>query len=294
MKNEMTGKRCIVTGANSGIGLHTALGLARLGAEVVLICRDRVRGEAARDAVRRESNGGSAHLLIADLSSQKQIRRVAKEFLSKFHELHILVNNAGIMAGERAVTEEGIEQTFALNHLGYFLLTHLLLEILKKSAPARIVSVSSMGHFMGKIDLGDLNLEEKYSAMRAYNASKLANVLFTYELARRLKGTGVTANCLHPGVVGSNFASGAAWWMKLGMMLGRPFILPPDKGARTSIHLASSREAEGVTGRYFVRCKPAKSSPASYDETLARGLWEASELLTGMSDGRIGKEIPGV
>jgi retinol dehydrogenase 14 len=277
---EMSGKVCLVTGASSGIGLITARELARMGARVILVARDKAKGEAALAEVKKVSGSQSVDLLLADLSSQKSIRALAEEVLARYPKLHVLVNNAGAANDKRSVTVDGIETTLATNHLAYFLLTNLLLGRLKESAPARIVSVSSGGQAMGHIDFEDLQGEEKYSPFKAYNQSKLANVLFTYELSRRLEGTGVTANCLHPGVINTNFGAGTTGLFNLMVIFARPFMLTPEKGAETQIYLASSPEVEGVSGKYFDKKKPRKSSKESYDLEVARRLWEVSEKLT--------------
>ena len=280
----MDGRVCLVTGASSGIGRETALALARMGATVVMHGHDPARSAAAADAVRRASPRGAVELVVADLSSQAEVRRLAAEVLQRHDSLHVLVNNAGVLRMRRTLTVDGLELTFALNHLAYFLLTRLLLDRLGESAPARIVNVSSGAHARAQLDFDDLQNARRFRGMRVYGQSKLANVLFTYELARRLEGSGVTANCLHPGLVATRFGSGSpgvigrAMW--LGAHLMRPFALSPASGARTSINLAASPEVEHVSGRYFVNSKATRSSPASYDEESARRLWEASEQLT--------------
>ncbi len=280
----MVGRVCLVTGASSGIGRETALALARMGATVVMQGHDPERSAAAADAVRRASPQGAVELMVADLSSQAEVRRLAAEVLQRHDSLHVLVNNAGVLRMRRTLTVDGLEQTFALNHLAYFLLTRLLLDRLGESAPARIVNVSSVAHQRARLDFDDLQNARRSNGMGVYGQSKLANVLFTYELARRLEGSGVTANCLHPGLVATRFGSGnlgvvgRAMW--LGTRLMRPFALSPAKGARTSIYLSTSQEVEHVSGRYFVNGKATASSPASYDEESARRLWEASEQLT--------------
>jgi NAD(P)-dependent dehydrogenase (short-subunit alcohol dehydrogenase family) len=273
----------MITGASSGIGRETAIGLARLGAELVLVCRDRGRGEDAVHEIRRRTGSRSAELLLADLSSQAQIRALAEKFLGRDRPLHVLVNNAGVLNLRRRTTVDGLEATFAVNHLAYFLLTRLLLERLRSSAPARIVNVASDVHRSGEIRFDDLGLEKGYRAGRAYSQSKLANVLFTYELAERLQGSAVTANCLHPGVVATGLLDDNGLLPALAMRLGRPFMKTPGQGAVTSIHLASAPELEGVSGRYFVDRREVRSSEASYDREVRRRLWEVSERLTGVA-----------
>jgi retinol dehydrogenase-14 len=278
---DMRGRICLVTGATSGIGKATALGLARSGATLVLVTRDPQRGAAAVAEIKRQTGNEAVEFLTADLTSQQSIRRLADDFKSKYRQLHVLVNNAGGVF-PRTRTVDGLEKTFALNHLAYFLLTELLLDVLEASAPARIVSVSSEAERGGKINFDDLQSHKKYSAMRAYCQSKLANVMWTYELARRLEGTGVTANCLHPGAVATSFGGSIPvvnWFYKLA---GR-FMRTPEKGAETVIYLASSPEVEGVTGKYFQDCRPITSAPRSYDLEVARRLWQVSAELTQLS-----------
>ncbi len=282
MAAAMQGRVCLVTGATQGIGRETALGLARLGADVHVVARDRARGEAVLVEVRR-AGGGNASLFLADLASQASTRALAEEVKARLPRLHVLVNNAGGIFTERALSPDRIEMTFALNHLGYFLLTGLLVDRLRASAPARVVSVSSSAHVGARIDFDDLQGERGYSGWRAYGQSKLANVLFTRELARRLAGSGVTANCLHPGVVATGFGKNNAGPFSWGVRIAAPFFLSAARGARTSIWLASSPEVAGVTGEYFARCRVAKVSVAARDDAAARRLWEASARLTGLA-----------
>ncbi len=284
---DLHGKTCLVTGASNGIGKVTARELARMGARVVMVARNRERAEAARAEIRRASGSDQIDLLLADLSSQGAIRRLAAEFLATYDALHVLVNNAGAMHTSRTVTVDGYETTFATNHLGYFLLTQLLLDRIKASAPARIVNVSSRAHVGSEIDFDDLNAEHGYSIAKAYGRSKLANVLFTYELARRLEGSGVTANALHPGVVRTGFGKNSGGLLgsivKVGISVVGVFFTIPEKGAETTIHLAASPDVEGVTGKYFVRSREAESSPASHDRDAARRLREVSEQMCGIT-----------
>jgi NAD(P)-dependent dehydrogenase (short-subunit alcohol dehydrogenase family) len=300
----MTGKTCLVTGATAGIGLVTARELARQGARVVLVGRDPARCGAAVAAIQRETGNVSVAALPADLSAQAEVRRLAREVLERFDRLDVLVNNAGAMYAQRRESVDGIELTLALNHLGYFLLTNHLLDRLESSAPARIVNVSSDAHRIvkrfnmedpqarargpwssGKSGLTDLlftlGAPMAHPAFVQYGQTKLANLLFTYELARRLEGTGVTANALHPGFVATRFMDGNGlfgWFMRRWAGL---LAMSPEEGAKTSVYLASSPEVEGVSGRYFVRQKPAVSSPGSRDEEDACRLWRLSEELTG-------------
>jgi NAD(P)-dependent dehydrogenase (short-subunit alcohol dehydrogenase family) len=276
----MTGKTCIVTGANTGIGKETALGLAKLGASVVMVCRDRDRGEAARLEIKQKSGSDRVELMICDFASQKSIRQFADDFKQRNDRLDVLVNNAGVVLRERTLTEDGVESTFGINHLGYFLVTNLLLDLLKKSRPSRIVNVASTGHKFGKLDIDAWPAAKPYSAFGAYANSKLANVLFTFELSRRLDGAGVTANCLHPGGVGTSLFRGLPGFAQALIKL---VTISPESGARTSIYLASSAEVEGVTGKYFARRRQQKSSEASHNEEAARHLWEVSANLTGLN-----------
>ena len=279
----MHGKVCVVTGANSGIGRVAALSLAEQGATVVLVCRNEERGAPVLEEIERRGGVGSATLLTADLASQRQVRDVAAAFLERFDRLDALINNAGIAGwGSRLVTEDGLELTFAVNHLAPFLLTDLLLDRLKASAPARVVTVSSAAHKSFRLDFDDLQGERRYSGFGAYSRSKLANILFTRELSRRLEGTGVTANCLHPGVVATGIFRNQPGWIR--MVFTSPLALNPEKGTDTLLYLATAPEVAEVSGGYFVRRKPARSSRASRDAEAARRLWEASEALTAASD----------
>jgi NAD(P)-dependent dehydrogenase (short-subunit alcohol dehydrogenase family) len=276
-------KVCLITGATSGIGKATAMGLANMGASVVMVGRDRGRGEAALGEVKGKSANASVDLMLADLSSQQDIRRLADEFTEAYPRLDVLINNAGVIRSKRVMTADGLETTFAVNHLAHFLLTNLLLDVLKASAPSRIVNVASGEQRNGTIDFDDLQGEKQYKTAKAYGQSKLANVLFTYELARRLEGTGVTANCLHPGAgVRTNLGSGVSGLFGFTVRALTPLMKSPEKGAETSIYLASSPEVEGLSGRYVVKKAEARSSDASYDERLARRLWEVSADLTNV------------
>src|SRR5262245_47419826 len=244
-----------------------------------MACRNRDKGEAARGEIVRETRNENLDLMIADFSNLSQIRRLAAEVKAKYARLHVLVNNAGSHYSNRTVTADGYEATFAVNHLGYFLLTVELLGLLKSTAFARVVNVSSDAHRSARINLDDLNMENGYSGWKAYGKSKLANVLFTYELARRLKGTGVTANCMHPGVVGTNLFNHVGGLAGKIVRLFTPFMRTPEKGADTVIWLASSPEVEGVTGKYFVDRKEQATNPQSYDTAVAARLWEISERM---------------
>jgi NAD(P)-dependent dehydrogenase (short-subunit alcohol dehydrogenase family) len=279
----MSGKVCLVTGGNSGIGKETAVGLARLHATVAIVSRDRTKGEVAVSEIRRKSENENVNLLVTDLSSMNSVRRLALAFLEKYSKLNVLINNAGIYLPRRVVTVDGYETVFATNHLGHFLLTNLLLDRLKASAPSRIINVTSDAHKGAEIDFEDLMGEKKFSQFKAYGQSKLANVLFTYELARRLVGTGVTVNCLHPGAVRTGFGKDAGGMMAIIVRLVGPFMMSPEKASKALVYMASSSDLEGVTGKHFAKGKEEESSRESYDEVAAGRLWLASEELTKLS-----------
>jgi NAD(P)-dependent dehydrogenase (short-subunit alcohol dehydrogenase family) len=280
MAQDMHGKVCLVTGASSGIGKETAVELAKLGATVVAVSRDRVRGEAALAEIRSRSGNPTVELLLGDLGVQSGVRRVAADFREKHDHLHVLVNNAGAAFPDRKLTADGIERTFALNHMGYFLLTDLLLDLLKGSAPARIVNVASVGHKQWRKAEFDPKHEQGFSTFSAYAQSKLANILFTAELGRRLQGTGVTVNCLHPGGVATNIWTAAdSIASKLIGILGKPFMLTPAQGAETMVFLASDPSVADVTGQYFYKKRAVRPSRLGQDPALAHKLWELSEHL---------------
>ena len=280
----MKGKICLVTGATAGIGKVTATELARLGATVVVVGRDPEKGRATVEEIKAATGNADVHLMLCDVSSQAAVRKLAAEYKSRFDRLHVLVNNAGAILGERKVTVDGLEGTFATNHLGYFLLTNLLLDVLEKSGPARIVSVASDAHRIGKLDFEDLHFERRsYGSMDAYSASKLANILWSAELSRRLEGKNVTANSLHPGVVGSSFGQSGGALLRLGMKVVGPFLLSPTKGAATTLFLASSPDVEGVTGKYFNKKKAVAPAKQARDVEAGKRLWALSEQLTAKS-----------
>jgi NAD(P)-dependent dehydrogenase (short-subunit alcohol dehydrogenase family) len=286
LDTSMQGKICMVTGANSGIGKATALELARMGAHVVMVCRDRARGEAAQREIKTKSGNDAVDLLLADLSSQQSIHQLVENFRQRYTQLHVLINNAGIFMLNRRETVDGLEMTFAVNYLAPFLLTNLLLDMLKASAPARIVNVSSDSHLEGYIKMDDLQAKKRYRSMRAYGQSKLALVMFTYELARRLQGTDVTANCLHPGFVATNIGQSGIGPVGRAVVkfIFSGFGLRPEEGAKTPVYLATSPEVEGVTGKYFAKSIPKRSAPISYDESLQRQLWEESVKLVKLME----------
>jgi retinol dehydrogenase-14 len=279
---DLAGRTVLITGATGGIGKATALGLAGMGARVLITGRDRGRTEDTAREIRAAGDAG-VEGFVADLSSQSEVRRLADEVLRRYPRIDVVINNVGGYWNNRHVTVDGLEHTFALNHLAPFLLTNLLLENLKHGAAARVVTVSSNAHTMGRIDFDDLQGESSYSGARAYNQSKLANVLFTYELARRLQATSVTANAVHPGLVSTGFGAGdPGRTQRLFVPVLRPFMRTPAQGAATSIHAASAPDLERTTGHYFVKSKPTRSSKRSYDESVAARLWEVSADLVGL------------
>lgn len=275
----MDGKICLVTGATSGIGSATALMLAQQGAHLIVAGRSPEKCTATIRQIKQRTGNPDVEFLVADLSAQKEVRRLAQEFKQRYSQLHVLVNNAGALFMRRELSEDGIEMTFALNHLGYFLLTNLLLDTLKASAPARVVNVSSDAHTGTGMDFTNL----QFSGWRAYQQSKLANILFTYELARRLEGSGVTVNALHPGVVASNFGANNGAMSRALRRVADLFSISNEEGAKTSIYLASSPEVDGISGQYFVKKRAVRSSKASYDAAAATKLWQISEEMTGLS-----------
>lgn len=281
---ELQNQVILVTGASDGLGKVTARDLAGMGATVILVGRNPEKTQMAAEWVRQQTGSQQVDYLLADLSSQAEVHVLANQFQERYARLDVLVNNVGSAFVTRQLSADGIEMTFALNHLSYYLLTLLLLERLKASAPARVVNVSSRGHRGSPLDFKDLQLEHGYNPLKAYNRSKFANILFTYELARRLAGTSVTANALHPGLVSTNIGRNMGWltglaWDLLTFLRGG---LDVDEGAQTQIYLASSSEVQDVSGKYFDRCQAVPSDPASYDVTAARKLWEISAAMVGM------------
>lgn len=275
------GKQVLLTGASRGIGRQTALQLAKLGANISLLVRNREAGEKVIEEMRATGSKGRTDLFVADLSSLAEVRRVAAEYLQKHDRLDVLINNAGAINMDREVTADGFERTFATNHLAYFLLTELLLDALKKSKPARIINVASEAHRSAKIDFDDLMQSKRsYAGFNQYCNSKLANILFTKELAKRLEGTGVTVNALHPGVIASGFGRNNKGVFGFIMRnLAGPFLGSEESGAKTSVYLASSPEVDDKTGLYFKSCKETQPTSAARDETLATRLWKVSEEL---------------
>jgi NAD(P)-dependent dehydrogenase (short-subunit alcohol dehydrogenase family) len=278
---DMNGKTVLITGANQGIGKESAIALGKMGAKIVMVCRSEEKGRAAlRDVEAAGAKG--VELLLGDMSKQADIRRVASEFLAKHDRLDVLLNNAGVLVTSRRETVDGIEETFATNHLGYFLLTNLLLDVLKKSAPARVVNVSSEAHRRAAVRWDDIQMKSGWSSFASYGQSKLCNILFTRELAKRLEGTGVTANCLHPGVIASGFGQTYGGFTSFLIKLAHPFMISAEKGARTQVYLASSPEVDGVTGKYFDKCKEKRPNRAAQEADAPARLWALSEALTGL------------
>lgn len=279
----MEGKISIVTGANSGIGYQTALGLARMAGAVVMVCRNKERAERARREIIRLSGNRSIDLMIADISSQNDVIHLARMYKEKYKRLDVLINNAGISVDKRQESVDGYELVFATNYLGPYLLTNLLLDTLETSAPSRIVNVSSFVHKMVQgIDFDDLDRRRgRFSAMQVYSESKLAMLMYSYELAKRLEGTGISVNALNPGLVNTNLGNSYAGFMKVNALVMKTlFGISAEKGARTSIYLASSPEVAGVTGKYFEKCREKETTKASYNTRDWEKLWEISEAMT--------------
>ena len=277
----MDGNVALVTGGTSGIGKATATALAAMGADVVVVGRNRERGEQAAAEIRAQT-GGRVDLALSDLASQAEVRALAEGFRRRYDRLDVLVNNAGLVQSTRTESPDGIETTFAINHLAPFLLTNLLLDVLKESAPSRIVTVSSEAERWGNVDFEDLQSRKKYRGFPVYGMTKLANIMFTYELAERLKGTGVTATCMHPGAVNTRFGADSTGPMTILFRLSKPFMRTPKQGADTLIWLASSPEVEGLSGRYYSDRKPIEPKKIAQDPEARRRLWEESERLTAL------------
>jgi retinol dehydrogenase 14 len=279
----MKDKICIITGATSGMGFTTALALAGMGAKLGLVSRNKERGEKVVQAISEQTKNKNISLFLADLSSVAEIKKLGASLNNFYPQIDVLVNNAGAVNPKRIVTVDGFELTFAVNHLAYFLLTNLLLDKLKSSPSARIVSVASIASRAGKIHFNDLHFEKKFSSVGTYCQSKLANIMFTYELAHRLEGSNVTANCMHPGVVKTRFAGEMNGAMRLMWKMGTPFFRSAEKGAETTIWLASSPDVEGVSGKYFNDKKETRSNRLSYNRDDQKRLWEVSEKLCGLT-----------
>ncbi len=283
MSWDVAGKTVIVTGASSGIGTEAALQLASRGARVVAVGRDPERLARATERIRDAAGGAPVDSVTADFASLAEVRRLAAELLGRCERIDVLVNNAGLISGRRTLTEDGHESTFAVNHLAPFLLTNLLLVRLKASVPARVVITSSEAHGSGRIDFDDLNGERRWSSWRAYCNSKLANILFTRALARRLPDHDLAVNCLHPGVVRTRLGYGGSGLLSAGWALGRPFFTSPRRGASTIVDLASAPGAGDFSGLYFANSQPAPMSPVAADDEVGERLWEVSEVLTGLA-----------
>ncbi len=277
---DMQGKTVLITGANQGIGKASAEALGKMGAKLILVCRNPEKAKAAIADIEK-AGAKDVELLVGNVGSQKDVRRIAAEVLAKHDRLDVLLNNAGVLVTERRETVDGIEETLAVNHLGYFLLTTLLLDLLKKSGPSRVVSVSSEAHRGAKVTWDDIQLKRGWSSFRAYGQSKLCNILFTRELARRLEGTNVTANCLHPGVIASGFGHTDGGFISVLVSIARPFFITPEKGARTQVWLASAPEVAGVGGKYFDKCKERQPNKAAQEAGAPERLWAISEELVG-------------
>lgn len=279
----MKDKTIIITGGNDGIGYQTALQLARMGAKVIIVCRNEQKAADAVARLKSASGSDNVQQVIADLASQKSIRQAAGEIRMKVEKIDVLINNAGATFQEFQLSPDGLEMTVATNHFAYFLLTGLLLDLVKKAEDARIVNVASHSHYRGRIDFESFTKNKSYFIMKAYGQSKLANVLFAFELAERLRNSGVTANCLHPGVVNTHIGNKAGWYSSLSWSIISLFGISPENGAKTSVYLASSPEVKSVTGKYFARCKPVTTNPLAHDSLLRKKLWEVSEKYSGFA-----------
>ncbi len=276
-KSPQSGKTCVVTGANSGIGKAAATEFARMGSTTVLVCRDEKKGTATRDEIKNATGNQSVELLVADLSSLDSVRELARDYKRKHDQLHVLVNNAAVVEGRRVVTKDGLEEVFVVNYLSQFLLTNLLLDTLRASAPARVVNVTSSVH--AHIDFDDLQMENGYNAIKSYGQSKLAQILFTQELAERLKGSGVSVNCVHPGAVRTHLGDEGGI-VGIAIKMVRPFYMSPKKGAETVVYVSTSPEVEGITGKYFYK---KKERPVPLNRDDAKRLWDVSMKLAGLS-----------
>jgi len=282
---DLANKLCIVTGANSGIGKETARDFAKRGAYVVMVCRSEQRAKQARQELMSDTGHSGIEVMLADLALQHDVRRVARQIKEKFDNVDLLVNNAGLIAGKREKTIEGIEKTIAVNHLAPFLLTNLLWDYLEQSPEARVINVSSEAHQLGAeiFDIDNLQLEASYTSMKAYGISKLCNIMFTHELAKRCEETSITTYSLHPGVVGTQLAEEAGWFMKVAYTVGKPFMRSPKKGAETTIYLATADDIEDKSGKYFKNKKVTAPSAIAFDDELTKKLWDKSAELTHLS-----------
>ena len=273
-------KNILITGATSGIGKASAFAIAKTNAKLILVSKDESKLQKLINDIKANAPDADLDYFVCDLSSQNEIRALADKIKSKYSRLDVLLNNAGLIINDRKTTVDSYQYTFALDHLAYFLLTNLLMDLLKKSAPSRIINTSSEAHRTGHINFDDIMLEKNYSAFKSYGQAKLANILFTYELDRKLKGTGITVNCLHPGSVSTQFGNDLKGFFKVILSLAKPFLISTEKGAVTSVYLATSADVDGVSGKYFKNKKPVKSKAESYNTEIAAKLWNLSEKLT--------------
>jgi retinol dehydrogenase 12 len=281
----MQGKIVVITGATSGIGQLAAEMLAAMGARIVQVARDKVRGEAAMARLRKCAPGVTHNIHYADLARLGEMKRAGAEIARTEPRVDVLINNAGAMFNKRQVTEDGLELTFALNHMAYFVFTHSLRERLVASAPARVINTSSVAHKGATLDFDDLQSEREYGGFKVYSRSKLANILFTRELSRRLTGTGVTANALHPGFVATRFGDQSGGLTALGIRFAKLFAIRPEDGAETLVYLASSSEVAKTTGQYFYKSRPSATAEQAQDDIAAHKLWVESERISGLKDG---------
>lgn len=275
----MNNKLCVITGANSGIGFETAKALARKGAYLVMVCRNEDKAETARQEIIEETSNPGIDIVLCDFAIQAEIRNAAEEIKKNYKKIDVLINNHGFLASEREDTVDGLEKTFAVNHIGYFMFTNLLLDMIKAADQGRIVSVASGAHRAGEFDPENIQLDNNFTPWKAYGNSKLFNILFTRELANQLVDTNVTANCLHPGVVATNFAQSGSWIMRTLFTIGKPFFVSPKKGAETTIYLATSEKVKEVNGAYFRNKKVATPSKDARDDEAAKQLWDISKKL---------------
>lgn len=278
----MNNKLCIITGANSGIGFETAKALAQKGAFIVMVCRNEDKAEAARQKIITETSNPGIDIVLCDFAIQAEIRKAAEEIKKNYEKIDVLINNHGFLASEKEETVDGLEKTFAVNHIGYFMFTNLLLDLIKAADQGRVISVASEAHRSGEFNPDNIQLNENFSPWKAYGNSKLFNILFTKELANQLVDTNVTANCLHPGVIASNFAQSGSWGMKTIFSLGKYFLSSPEKGAETPVYLAASEEVKDVSGAYFKNKKATTPSRAARNRQNANILWAVSEKLCGI------------
>ncbi len=281
----MKNKIVVITGANSGIGKATALDLAKQEAKVYMVCRNRKRGEEAQKEIIQLSKNNNVYLKLCDLSSKASIDEYGRSLAKELPHIDILINNAGAMFGDRQLSIDGLEMTFALNHMGYFLNTHYLLDLIRKGTDKRIINVSSTGHKMiRKLDFNNLQSKKGYQQMDVYCKSKLLNIYFTQELAEQLKEENITVNCLHPGVVGTNFGSSGNRAFRILMSIGRPFLMSPHNGAKTSLFLATSPKVEGISGKYFAASKEAKITPLAQNKEYRKKIWDISMQLSNIKE----------